>query len=72
MVEEYLLSGEDGEMVDDLAEGHGGSVPWFEVWNEQNPSWKRPVSGAQSDEVWRDIFNKLAPADKASNIQREL
>lgn len=67
MVEKYLLSGEDGQLVDDLAEGHTGSVPWFEVWNEQDPSWKRQVSGAQSDVVWLDIFDKLAPEGKTSN-----
>lgn len=67
-VEEYLLSGEDGQLVDDLTEGHTGSIPWFEVWNERDPSWKRQVSGAQSDVVWRNIFDKLAPAEKASSI----
>lgn len=68
-IEEYLLSGEYGKLVDDMAESHAGSVPLFEVWNDdqERPS-KQQVNGAQSDAVWRDIFERVARTDKTSNV----
>lgn len=67
-VKEYLLSGEDGLEVDAMAEEHTGSVPWFEVWNEEGPKCKRQVNGAQSDVVWLNLFDKVAGTEKESHV----
>lgn len=67
-VEAYLVSGEGGSEVDAMAEEHTGSVPWFEVWNDEGPRCRRQVNGAQSDVVWGNLFDKVAGTEKSSNV----